>query len=141
MSMQQRRSFFAVVVGVLLLVLLWPATSSSPAPALPPPPPSAATLAMLSELGRWAANHDRGFDLFGHRRLYGFDLAQRRRFELFPTSPERQVLEALPYGPLILEAADRYRLDGLLLAAVVQAESGFDAAAVSPHGAQGLMQL
>jgi len=140
--MEQRRSFFAgVIAGVLLLVTLWPATSTSPAPALPPPPPSTATLAMLSELGRWAAAHDRGFDLFGHRRLYGFDLAQRQRFELFPTSPERRLLEALPYGPLILEAADRYRLDGLLLAAVVQAESGFDASAVSPNGARGLMQL
>ncbi len=38
-------------------------------------------------------------------------------------------------------AADKYRLPGRLIESVIQAESGFRPAAVSPAGAQGLMQL
>jgi len=139
MKREQRRGFFAVIGGVALLVLLWPATTSTPAPVAPPAPPSAATRALLSDLARWTADEDRGFDLFGHRRLVGFGAS--RGFSLFADSPERRLLDTVPYGSLIVDAADRYRLDGLLLASVVEAESGFNAAAVSPHGARGLMQL
>jgi len=53
----------------------------------------------------------------------------------------RDRLEHVPFGPEILEASDRYGLDPLLIAAVVEAESGFDAQAVSPRGALGLMQV
>ena len=138
---EQRRGFFAITGGVLLVVLLWPATSSTPAPAAPPAPPTQATLALLAELGRWAGVRDHGFDLFGHHRLAMVDGSRPTGFELFADSPERRLLDTVPYGSLIVDAADRYRLDGLLLAAVVQAESGFHAGAVSPNGAQGLMQL
>jgi hypothetical protein len=41
----------------------------------------------------------------------------------------------------ITRAAQRYDLPGALIRAVVQAESGFRVRAVSPAGAQGLMQL
>lgn len=41
----------------------------------------------------------------------------------------------------ITKAAERYDLPGALIRAVVQAESGFKVRAVSPAGAQGLMQL
>lgn len=41
----------------------------------------------------------------------------------------------------ITKAAQRYDLPGALIRAVVQAESGFKVRAVSPAGAQGLMQL
>jgi soluble lytic murein transglycosylase-like protein len=47
----------------------------------------------------------------------------------------------LPYGPVIDEVARAAGLDPLLLASIVEAESSFDAAAVSTKGAQGLMQL
>lgn len=43
--------------------------------------------------------------------------------------------------PLIGEAARNTRLDPALIEAVVRVESGFDSAARSPKGAQGLMQL
>lgn len=44
-------------------------------------------------------------------------------------------------APLFLSAAGRHGLSPTLLAAVAQVESGYDPNAVSPAGAQGLMQL
>jgi soluble lytic murein transglycosylase-like protein len=45
------------------------------------------------------------------------------------------------YEPLIQEAAALHHVDPSLVRAVMRAESGFDAMAVSSAGAQGLMQL
>lgn len=45
------------------------------------------------------------------------------------------------YDPLILEQAQRYRLNPRLLKAVIAAESGFSPTARSPRGARGLMQV
>src|SRR5690348_12674392 len=46
-----------------------------------------------------------------------------------------------PYAPLFTAASQKYGVPAALLTAVAQQESGFNAAAVSPAGAQGLMQL
>lgn len=46
-----------------------------------------------------------------------------------------------PYGEMVTDAAARYDLDPILLAALVQAESGWNPSAVSPVGAMGLGQL
>ena len=46
-----------------------------------------------------------------------------------------------PFGKLIASAASRYQIDPDFVASVVKAESGFNSTAVSPKGAQGLMQL
>jgi cell wall-associated NlpC family hydrolase len=46
-----------------------------------------------------------------------------------------------PYARLFATASSRHHLPDGLLAAVAKAESGFDPSAVSPAGAQGLMQL
>ncbi len=48
---------------------------------------------------------------------------------------------ATPFADLIFGAAERHSLNPALVAAVVRAESAFDPQAVSPKGAQGLMQL
>ena len=47
----------------------------------------------------------------------------------------------VPYADLFTRAGSRHGVDPALLAAVAQQESGFDASAVSPAGAQGLMQF
>ena len=46
-----------------------------------------------------------------------------------------------PYGELFQAAAAKYGVDARLLVSVARQESGFNAKAVSPAGAQGLMQL
>ncbi len=53
----------------------------------------------------------------------------------FPGTPKRDL------SAVVNEASDRYRLDPDLVTSVIKAESGFNAHAVSPKGAQGLMQL
>jgi cell wall-associated NlpC family hydrolase len=50
-------------------------------------------------------------------------------------------VSGVPYASLFNEAAANHGVDAKLLAAVARQESGFDPAAVSPAGAQGLMQL
>ncbi len=48
---------------------------------------------------------------------------------------------ATPFAELFEAAGRRHNVDPALLAAVAKAESGFDTSAVSPVGAQGLMQF
>lgn len=49
--------------------------------------------------------------------------------------------ESLPFAQEIGRVAQRHRLDALLLAAIVEAESSFRSDALSPTGATGLMQV
>jgi hypothetical protein len=53
----------------------------------------------------------------------------------FATRPQADL------NQVVNEASDRYRLDPDLVNSVIKAESGFNVRAVSPKGAQGLMQL
>jgi len=67
----------------------------------------------------------------------------RRAFEIFPRGLAlgRTLPVSVPFATAIHRAALRYRLDSLLLAAIVEAESSFDARSISPAGALGLMQI
>ncbi|MCX5848302.1 MAG: transglycosylase SLT domain-containing protein [Deltaproteobacteria bacterium] len=50
-------------------------------------------------------------------------------------------LDVNKYDHLITKAADKFKLDSALIKAIIKAESNFNHRAVSPVGAQGLMQL
>ena len=139
------RSLGLAAAGLILLVYPDPPTSSAPVPDLPPPP-SVEELARLEELAGWV------FGAPGQLRLSGGALTlseairdRRQSFELFrrfPREAARQdLLLAFPYGDLIQDVSERTGVDGLLLAAVVEAESSFDPLACSRDGALGLMQL
>lgn len=50
-------------------------------------------------------------------------------------------LDVNKYDHIITKTADRFKLDSALIKAIIKAESNFNHRAVSPVGAQGLMQL
>lgn len=52
-----------------------------------------------------------------------------------------RVGDDVPYAALFNEIGERYGVDPALLASVAQIESAFDPSAISPAGAQGLMQF
>src|SRR5262249_13762451 len=65
-------------------------------------------------------------------------------FDLFAVhsrGAELDVIRKLPFGRAITRAAERHRVDPLLVAAIVETESAFAPDAVSSAGAIGLMQL
>lgn len=57
------------------------------------------------------------------------------------TGPAGAARSAAPFTDLFAQAGAKHGVDPTLLALVAQRESGFDPTAVSPAGAQGLMQL
>ncbi len=142
-----RLSRLAAVAALFPLVFFATPSTSPSVPAPGTEPPTAEELAVLEELLYWV----RGGPAIGDfRALSKQDILaaireRPRSFELFRSfnaaSERRLLLESLPFGRLIGKAAERHRLDGLLLAAIVEAESGFDPEAVSPDGALGLMQI
>lgn len=76
-----------------------------------------------------------GFTLFlGTADLPAESPARRQTRQDFLAGRQR-------HAPQIAQAAREHGLDPALLHAVVQVESGYDAAALSPKGAVGLMQL
>ncbi|MCA2213710.1 transglycosylase SLT domain-containing protein [Jidongwangia harbinensis] len=78
------------------------------------------------------------------RRVVGTDSAAAA----FPTTAVRPAslqtsgaLPGVPYADMFLRAGAKYDVSPKLLAAVAKVESGYNPKAVSPAGAQGLMQL
>lgn len=71
------------------------------------------------------------------------DRAQQRAVAGLPAAKPRLVKAHVsqPYNKIIGKVAREYRLDPQLLHAIVSVESGYDALAVSPKGAIGLMQI
>lgn len=73
--------------------------------------------------------------------------ASREGFGLFQRTvasdeqARRDFLTEFPYGRTLVAVSDRHGVDGLLVAAVVEAESRFRSKQVSPRGAVGLMQI
>jgi soluble lytic murein transglycosylase-like protein len=55
--------------------------------------------------------------------------------------PEEKLPKELPYRELIAKYCQQSQMDWKLVAALIKVESNFNPSAVSPKGAQGLMQL
>lgn len=62
-------------------------------------------------------------------------------FRYYQAEPGESKQPNIGVGDLIKHYAKMYRIDNNLVRAVVRAESNFDARAISPRGAIGLMQL
>lgn len=113
---------------------------SSPAPTgVRPSGPSAEEARVLDQLTEWV------FDEKVETDLTSEVLDGKLGFELFRSYADdgvrKTLVTALPHGKLIWRTGQRWGVDPLLLAAVVETESGFDAGAVSVQGALGLMQV
>lgn len=121
---------------------------SSVATLAPTTEPSARSFSLeltpeLEEIADWLQSDSRSF-------VDGLALSQavwertdsfRVFTELHDPETRRVLLAELPYGVVIEEMADRYELDPLLVAAVVEVESSFRPEVGSHKGAVGLMQL
>ena len=137
LAVRGARILFAM--GAFLAVALI-SPPSSPAPAgARPPGPSADEARVLDDLAQWV------FDEQAEDDLAAEVLDRRLGFELFRSytgdEVRRALVSTMPHGGLIWRTGQRWGVDPLLLAAVIEAESGFDAEAVSAQGALGLMQV
>jgi soluble lytic murein transglycosylase-like protein len=120
-----KRRFSVAVLAPILFCLV----SLSPSPSNPSVPTPAAMTAIPAPAVSPAADD-------AAVRLAELAAAKAEAAEI-----QRRILNTLPYGSIIARSAARNSLDGLLLAAVVDIESGFTAEAISPQGARGLMQV
>lgn len=132
-------------IVLFLAVILSSAPSVPSVPEVFPAQPSPEEIAQLEALSRWVAG-DSGFHaLAAADRVRAFDPAPAS-LDLFGRDlpvelRSRRLLARLPYGTSIEQAANRHRVDGLLLAALVEVESSFDPRSLSERGAMGLMQI
>lgn len=149
MKRRRFRVSLTVLVAIVFLGLSFSSTPSDTAVPGPHDRPRADTAADLHDLAQWLVSGERASDHRFHVFLpEDFAAAAApgpRQITLFSTGPDpeaqRRFLHGLPYGTAIALAAERHGVDGLLMAAIVAVESGFTADAVSPKGAQGLMQV
>lgn len=149
MSRQVRSRAFRLGVGSVLFLVV--SLSSPPTlPSVPdrgPAPPTPEEIYVLEELAEWVLGHplSEGFRVFEPADLTGAVRQRRQSFELFreygAKADRQELVKDLPYGELIDDAAERFSVDSLLLASIMEAESGFNPYAISPQGALGLMQV
>ena len=134
---------------MLFMILAFQSTPSETTVTTPYQKPRQDDAAEMRDLARWAVTgsvRDNAPKVF---RAADYDAAldpAPRRIEIFqPPAPDsearRRVLDEIPYGSAISVFSERHGVDGLLVAAVVSVESNFSPRAVSPKGAQGLMQV
>lgn len=148
--MNPKRVPFTVLATMMFLVISFNSTPSDT--AIPDPfrlPDSHSKSQDLQDLAKWVVQTRPETSRF--QAITSDDLEAAlgsRPGELLDVFPEkdreaarRELLAGLPYGTHIWRASQKHRVDGLLVAAIVEAESRFSPHAVSPKGAVGLMQL
>lgn len=128
---------------LILCVLSTAAPSDSVPPTLELEPVDASEVALFEDVSEWV---DEEREVPTDRASVRDEIRRRSTsFEVFRSyhgAEERHALVGtMPYGEIIRRASLRYGVDALLLASVIEAESGFDPRAVSRRGAVGLMQL
>ena len=138
-----------VAIGAALFVVV--SLSSPPTlPSVPdqrPTPPTLEEIHVLEELAEWVLGHPLSdeFRVFEYTDLAGAVSQRRQSFELFreyaAAADRRNLVRELPYGEIIDDTAAKLSVDSLLLASIMEAESGFNPYAISPQGALGLMQV
>jgi len=148
--MKPKRVPFTVSVTMLFLVLSISSTPSDTAIRdpyrIPNPPPQGQA---IRDLAQWIVQSHMAEGLPSRvitTRDLDAALTQRpRRFGLVSQeageAARRELLVGLPYGPEIWKISRRHNVDALLVASIVQAESGFTRDVISPKGAVGLMQV
>lgn len=137
MNMTRQYHWLCAILAAALLIAVSPEPTESqrdtdPEGAVPHP----SEVALFEELSNWRDAPELSPDptpgLVIESEMY------RRRSS---ASAQRRFLATLPFGADIAVVADEAHIDGLLIAAMVEAESRFDPGAVSPRGALGLMQV
>jgi hypothetical protein len=163
MRLQPSRGSFTVLATFLVLAISF--DSSPILPSIPKdtrPAPDPRTFALVEELTGHAARGAAAGDAAGVAgdagagRTGEFQAMRREDLDsvLSPNphgselwsgarqhGAELDVVRKLPFGRAMARAAERHRVDPLLLAAIVENESAFAPDAVSSEGAIGLMQL
>lgn len=152
--MNPKRVPFTVLATMMFLVVSFNSTPSDT--AIPDPfrlPDSPPESQALQDLAKWAVQsrpqRETASGRFRAVDAADLEAALSRKDPGGPeTSPaeeadaaRREVLVRLPYGSQIWRTSRKHRIDGLLVAAVIEAESRFTPNAVSPKGALGLMQV
>lgn len=149
--MNPKRVPFTVLATMMFLVISFNSTPSDT--AIPDPfrlPDSPPQNQALQDLAKWVVQSrpsaGRSFHAFTPADLDAALGAQPGELtEVFPEekgeAARRELLVGLPYGSQIWHASRKHGVDGLLVAAIIEAESGFTPDAVSPKGAMGLMQV
>jgi hypothetical protein len=144
------RAPLTVLATALFLAFSFQSTPSDPAVSDPLEIPFTSDAAEIQDLARWMVDgHSDGGRLQAFRpgdlEAVSEPASRRRDLSLFDAGSvddaRRRFLYGIPYGSTITLAAERNHVDGLLVAAVVSVESRFRPGAVSPKGAQGLMQV
>lgn len=154
---QPSRGAFTVLATFLVLAISFDSSPILPSPPSPSRhrPPDPREIALVDELTGHAG---RPADAAGQPGQ-GSGIRVMRRADLdaalSPAPPahlselwrgaipraESDVVKKLPFGRAIVRAAEHHGVDPLLLAAMVETESGFAPDAVSSEGAIGLLQL
>lgn len=145
MKMRKGNKSFLVLATGLFLILSFDPTPSGSAVPTSSPRLDPDEIRALEEVSSWLAGSTDGLAALTPEDLTHAAASTPLAFELFrhytDEGVRRQQLLRVPFGREISRAADRHEVDGLLLAAMVEVESGFRADVVSPQGAVGLLQV